>query len=148
MSVNCCRAAQGSILHCHRTSNPTDYKTLLHTDAHSSMRICSESLQCGHSTYSVGYICVSRTCNWSASAHYDRMIDRIYGVTHRQIGIDIPLCVLVVTRWTVVRKGKPEEDKTRAKSQFPVLNNYSLWVSHACRRMSQLLTNHWWKIVS
>jgi hypothetical protein len=62
------------------------------------MRICSESLQRAHSTYSVRYMCVSHTCIWSASAHYDRMIDRLYGVTQRHIGIDIQLSVLVVTR--------------------------------------------------
>jgi hypothetical protein len=83
-----------------RTSNPTDYKTVLHTVAHSNMRICSEPLHCAHFTYSVGHMCASRTCNWSASAHYDRMIDRVCGVTHRHIGIDIRRSVLVVTRWT------------------------------------------------
>jgi hypothetical protein len=67
-----------------RTSNPTDYRTVLHTVAHSNMRIRSEPLQCAHFTYSVGYMCASRTCNWSDCAHYDRMIDRVCGVTHRQ----------------------------------------------------------------
>lgn len=38
-------------------------------------------------------MCASHAYNWPASAHYDRMIDRVYGVTHRQTEIYGPVCL-------------------------------------------------------
>jgi hypothetical protein len=79
-----------------------DYETVLHAAVHSDMRICSEPLECGHSVHSVGYMCASHNCNWAASAHYDRMIDRVYGTT--QTSINIRPSVRVDTRCSVLCK--------------------------------------------